>query len=225
MTEVITVRLKSTIMTLKAKLQAKPPNLPEWIDVTPSSIPDIIASLDHWLSDLSKRTTSRLLQVFDQQMQYHPSKNMFNDPTLPTPYQSILGDAARTYEANAKKYAQSLSDEEIIKQVDGMGFPPCPGKSKPQERREWLDMARGSLVELVVEMQKRSKGADMTSTPVIVAERYSFTEVPTFIPPSILRSQHQMLDKYWKATRPEYSRMDRAVSTREPLGNLHFYSL
>ncbi|KAI3613200.1 hypothetical protein WG66_001557 [Moniliophthora roreri] len=192
-------RLKSIITSLKVKLKTQPPNLPDWIFVIPSSIPDIIESLDHWLSDPNDRTARRLMQVYDRQMEHHPSRTMFgSNPDLPGPYQAMIAKVQREQE-KAKKFVQTMSEEEIIKQTDRMmGFSKCPSPDKLQERREWFNMARNTLSELAIQVLRSSKNGPAKSS-ARASERHGFGHLPTFIPPRILRSQHSALDKYWDA--------------------------
>ncbi|EEB89828.1 hypothetical protein MPER_12038, partial [Moniliophthora perniciosa FA553] len=193
-------RLRSIITALKAKLKAHPPNLPDWIFVIPSSIPDIIESLDYWLSDLGGRTARRLMQVYDRQMEHHPSRTMFgSNPDLPGPYQEMMLKVQREQEENAKNIVQRMTEEGIIKQTGRMtGFPKCPSPDKLEERREWFNMARNILSELAMQVFKSSKNGPPKSS-ARASERHGFGRLPTFIPPRILRSQHSALDKYWDA--------------------------
>ncbi|KAK7020202.1 hypothetical protein VNI00_017815 [Paramarasmius palmivorus] len=199
MPEYCFVRLRSTIMSLKVRLQADPPQLPEWLYVVPSSIPSILKSLDYWLSDWKHWTASHLLQILNKQTAHHPSKANFDDLGLPEPYRAKIEDSRRAEEEQFRNMVASISEEQLIKQTSQLkGFPECPGLDKPMERQAWMEATRDIMCELVLGRGNNKSGKTARrAQDKMGPERDSFEEVPTFIPPSTLRRRHEALDKYW----------------------------
>lgn len=173
---------------LMTKLQATPPQLPDWLFVAPEGIPRIVAALKYWDTGLTSKTTQRLLQLLRNKPGI--GNMVLNDPTISPSWQKTADQKVKERREQTKMYIDmTMPDDQIISSAESSMGSKCPGPNQPERRQEWLKKARKQLYEMMIGMDTGANGTGSTGPGDLVYEREIQTVVPCFISPPILQSR------------------------------------
>ena len=176
--------LHGIIKDLRAQLQSPKPKLPQWLFVTPDSIPAIMRSLNYWAS-ISK-STKRMLA--DHQHGDAPSRGDGKLSFANAQGQQRLEEADAFETEAVKHFLNSKSPAELadIKWV--------PAGLSPAQARAYVDRNMDRLVE---EIREELFSPSRKGTKQGKEERW-YQEVKVFLPPRQLWGRHTEFDKGWE---------------------------
>ena len=185
-----------TVSQLLDDLQEDPPHLPSWLHVVNDSVPEIVDALSYWSTELSRKSTSGILEYHTK----NTSGEFWDDFASSTPMKHAVDAAMDSQRSKIAADIAAMPDATVIQMLEGKAPEPCPGPSRPQERKEWLSVGRALITDLMVQTMAPGglAGKMSKATDVFAAEKKWYAKMRIFVPPSLLRATYTGFDEIWK---------------------------
>ncbi|KAI0672199.1 hypothetical protein C8Q78DRAFT_971550 [Trametes maxima] len=179
-------RLQAVIHSLRSRLAASPPDLPEWLHVVSESIPAILPTLDFWIE--TKKSTARTLEGHDH-MSPGDLPEMQAMSTLPgsnADFKRKLDEKVANDRAQIEGILRGLSSEELSM------LPFFPKGTPMKDRKAYVEANMASLVDAALQVGRAGK------VPSYEEVWYQGTKV--FLPPHEFLDRHPGFEVMWKQT-------------------------